>query len=144
MKSKRMVMALLVALLAFVAVMSVASGQKVEIQNTGTNVRIATLKCGPSRKTRADASFYWTKMGKRVGINVIFKCKGRKSQSKRLVPPEGADDFHVSILVWKKGTAKQNYCKGVQSFSPGRVPPAFREACYLTLNKWAVFTLKER
>lgn len=144
MKSKRTLMALLVALLAFVAVMSVASGQKVEIQNTGRNVRIGTLKCGPSRKTRARASFQWTKQGKVVGINVNFKCKGGKSQRLRLVPPEGADDFHVSILVWKKGTAKQHYCKGVQSFSAGQVPVFFREDCFLTMNKYAIFRIKER
>lgn len=142
MKSKRTLLALLVALLAFVAVMSVASGQKVEMQKTGTNDRIGTLQCRGGPSTRAEAVFHWTKKGEKVGDSISFRCRIRRAQSKRLVYPRGADDFSVTMMVRDKKTGSRTWCDGIVEYPRGKVPPRFGEYCYLERRQYAIFTIK--
>lgn len=132
MKRKRILMALLVALLAFVAVVAVASGHKVEIQRYATNNRESVLRCGGPASFRAKAVFWWTKDGKRVGTAIRFACRDNKYSTRKVLEyPRGANDFKVTIRMWDVKSGKSSTCWGRQEFTAGQVPHRYGQYCYL-------------
>lgn len=129
MKSKKTLMALLVALLAFVAVVSVASGNKVEIRDIGWNNRWMSLICTGPADFRSTVTFWWTKDGKRVGDPVRCSCKGSKDCLKLATYVKGANDLEVRIKLWDPETL--SICRGKQTFPAYKVPKAYEQHCYL-------------